>query len=85
MSVYVVVDAGFTLVEPLANAEVKVPGVMATLAAPVVTQLRELVEPKLIVPGVAVNEVMVGFAPFTVKLRETGVAAAQVALPASEA
>jgi hypothetical protein len=80
-----VVDAGFTLVEPLANAEVKVPGVTATLAAPVVTQLRELVEPKLIVPGVAVNEVMVGFAPFTVKLRETGVAAAQVALPACEA
>ena len=79
------VDAGFTLVEPLANAEVKVPGVMATLAAPVVTQLRELVEPKLIAPGVAVNEVMVGFAAFTVKLRETGVAAAQVALPACEA
>jgi hypothetical protein len=81
----VVVDAGFTLVEPLANAEVKVPGVMVTLAVPVVTQLRELVEPKLIVTGAAVNEVMVGFAAFTVKLRETAVAAAQVALPACEA
>lgn len=79
------VAVGFTLVEPLANVEVKVPGVMETLTAPVVTQLRELVEPKLIALGVALNEVMAGFAALTVKLRETGVAAAQVASPACEA
>ena len=66
------VDAGFTLVEPLVAVEVKVPGVMATLAAPVVTQLSELVEPELMPLGVALKEVMVGFAAFTVKLRETG-------------
>jgi hypothetical protein len=83
--VYVVVDAGLTLVEPLADAEVKVPGVMAMLAAPVVTQWRALAEPELTALGVAVNDVMLGFAKFTVKLRETGVAAAQVALPACEA
>jgi hypothetical protein len=35
--------------------------------------------------GVAVKEVMAGFAPFTVKLCGTGVAAAQVVLPACEA
>ena len=79
------VDAGLTLVEPLANAEVKVPGVMATLSAPVVTQWRVLAEPELTALGVAVNVVMVGFAVFTVKLRGTGVAAAQVLLPPCEA
>jgi hypothetical protein len=80
-----VVAAGFTLVEPLANVEVKVPGVMATLAAPVVTQRRELLEPELMALGVAVNEVMIGFAVFTVKLCETGVAAAHKPSPACEA
>jgi hypothetical protein len=40
-----VVDAGLTLVEPLADVEVKVPGVMAILAAPVVAQLSELGDP----------------------------------------
>ena len=79
------VNAGFTLAEPLVEVEVKVPGVMATLAAPVVTQLRELVEPKSMAPGTALKEVMAGFAAFTVKLQETGVAAAQVPLPACEA
>src|SRR5580692_8826425 len=65
--------------------DVKVPGVMVTLAAPVVTQLRELVEPELMPLGTALKEVMVGFEAFTVKLRETGTAAAQVPLPACEA
>jgi hypothetical protein len=54
-------------------------------AAPDVTQLRVLLEPAPTVGGFAVNEVMVGFAAFTVKLRETGVAGAQVALPACDA
>ncbi len=80
-----VVDDGLTLVEPLAEVDVKVPGVMAMLAAPVVTQLSVLATPKLTAGGVAVNEVMVGFAAFTVKLRETGVAAAQIPLPLCEA
>jgi hypothetical protein len=79
------VDVGLTLVEPLAAVDVKVPGVMPMEAAPVVAQLRLLLEPELIVGGFAVNDVMVGFAAFTVKLRETGVAAAQVALPAWDA
>jgi hypothetical protein len=80
-----VVDAGLTLVDPLAEVDVKVPGVIAMLAAPVVTQLRVLEEPELIAFGVAVNEVMLGLAPFTAKLRETGVAAAHAVLPACEA
>ena len=79
------VDDGLTLVEPLANVDVKVPGVMAMLAAPVVTQLSTLAEPKETALGVAVKDVMTGFAAVTVKLRETGVAAAQVPLPAWEA
>lgn len=59
--VYVVVDAGLTLVEPLADVEVKVPGVMVILVAPVVTQLNPLLEPELMLVGLAVNELMVGF------------------------
>ena len=56
------------MVVPLAAAEVNVPGVMAMLVAPVVTQLNVLLEPSLIVPGLAVNEVMTGLltAAFTV-------------------
>ena len=51
---------GLTLVEPLADVDVKVPGVMATLVAPVVVQLSVLLEPELILVGLAVNELMVG-------------------------
>jgi hypothetical protein len=56
----VVVAVGLTLVEPLANAEVNVPGVMARLVAPVVTQLSVLPAPEAIVAGLAVNEVITG-------------------------
>lgn len=38
----------------------KVPGVMAMLVAPVVTQLRVLLVPELMLVGVAVNETIVG-------------------------
>jgi hypothetical protein len=55
-----VVEVGFTLVEPLAEVEVNVPGVMAMLAAPVVTQLRVLLEPEVMLVGLAVKEVIVG-------------------------
>ena len=56
-----VVAVGLTLVEPLANVDVKVPGVMAILVAPVVAQLSVLLEPEVILVGLAVNEPMVGF------------------------
>ena len=55
-----VVAVGLTLVEPLADADVNVPGVMAMLVAPVVAQLRVLLEPELMVVGLAVKELMVG-------------------------
>jgi len=57
-----VVTVGLTLVEPLAMADVKLPGMMAILVAPVVDQLRALLEPELIVAGLAVKEAMVGLA-----------------------
>ena len=62
-----VVAVGLTLVEPLAAVDVNVPGVMARLAAPVVTQLSVLLEPEVILAGLAANEVIVGsLAAFTV-------------------
>ncbi len=48
------------LVEPLAELEVKVPGVIAIEVAPVVDQLRELLEPELMAVGLAAKELMVG-------------------------
>lgn len=54
---------GLKLVEPLADVEVNVPGVMARLAAPVVIQLRVLLEPEEIVAGLAANELIVGTDP----------------------
>jgi hypothetical protein len=56
----VVVAVGLTLVEPLADVEVNVPGVMAILVAPVVAQLSVLLEPELMLVGLAVKELMVG-------------------------
>jgi hypothetical protein len=55
-----VVAVGLTLVEPLADVDVKVPGVMAMLVASVVPQLSVLLEPELMVVGLAVKELMVG-------------------------
>ncbi len=54
------VAVGVTLVEPLADEDVNVPGVMATLAAPVVTQLRVLLAPELTPLGFAAKEVIAG-------------------------
>jgi hypothetical protein len=56
----VVVAVGLTLVEPLADVEVKEPGEMATLVAPDVVQLSVLVEPELMLVGLAVKELIVG-------------------------
>lgn len=53
---------GLTLVEPLADVDVKAPGVMATLVAPVVDQLSVL-EPELMLVGLAVNELITGRLP----------------------
>lgn len=60
VSVYVVVAVGLTLVEPLAEVEVNVPGVMARLVAPAVAQLKVLLEPEVILAGLAVKELIVG-------------------------
>ena len=58
---------GLTLVEPLAEVDVNVPGVMAILVAPVVVQLKVLLEPEVILVGLAVKELIVGlFGMFTV-------------------
>ena len=57
---------GFTLVAPVANVEVKVPGVIATVVAPVVDQFNVLLEPAVMLGGVAVKELIVGlFEAFT--------------------
>jgi hypothetical protein len=56
----VVVAVGLTVVEPVADVEVKVPGVMARLVAPVVVQLSVLLEPAVIPVGLAVKELIVG-------------------------
>jgi hypothetical protein len=64
----VVVAVGLTVVEPLAAVEVKVPGVMAMLVAPLVAQLSVLLVPEVMLVGLAVKELMVCFvgAGFTV-------------------
>ena len=51
---------GFTVVDPLADVEVNVPGVMAIDVAPVVVQLNVLLEPEAMLPGLAEKELMVG-------------------------
>ncbi|MGA2084782.1 MAG: hypothetical protein ABSG60_04610 [Terracidiphilus sp.] len=62
-----VVAVGLTLVEPLADVDVNVPGVMAILVAPVVAQLSVLLEPEVMLVGSAVKELIVGLlAAFTV-------------------
>ena len=55
-----VVAAGLTIVEPLAEVEVKEPGVMAMLVAPVTVQLSMLLEPAAMLAGPAVNESTAG-------------------------
>lgn len=60
VSVYVVVAVGLTPVEPLAEFDVNVPGVMAILPAPLVVQLSVLLEPEVMLVGFALNELMVG-------------------------
>lgn len=68
------------LVEPLADGDVNVPGVMAILVAPAAAQLSVLVVPELMLVGFAAKDVIVGAEPFPVgELDE--VAAPQPARP----
>jgi hypothetical protein len=55
-----VVLVGPTLVDPLADVDVNDPGVMASVVALVVAQLRVLLEPEPMLVGLAVNELIVG-------------------------
>ena len=58
------VAVGLTLVEPLADEELKVPGEIETVEAPLVAQLSVLLDPELMVPGLETNEEMDGEEPF---------------------
>jgi hypothetical protein len=59
----VVVAVGLTLVEPLADVDVNVPGAIAILVAPVVSQLSVLLAPELMLVGAAEKEVISGAEP----------------------
>ena len=83
VNVYVVVAAGLMLVEPLAEAEVNVPGVMAMLVAPIAVQFSSLLVPELMVAGFAVNDVIAGAEPFP-EFGFEGVSPEQLARPAHE-
>lgn len=54
------VAVGLTLVEPLADVEVKEPGEMVIVVAPEVAQLSVLLEPEVMLEGLAVKELIVG-------------------------
>jgi hypothetical protein len=56
----VVVFVGLTFIVPFAEVEVNVPGVMATLVAPVTDQLRTLPVPETTLVGLATNELITG-------------------------
>ena len=58
-----VVAVGLTFMDPVADVEVKLPGVMAMLVAPDVIQLSVLLEPELTPVGLAVKELIVGSEP----------------------
>jgi hypothetical protein len=76
----VVVAVGLMLVEPLADGDVNVPGVMAILDAPAAAQLSVLVVPEFMLVGFAANDVIVGTEPFPVVVLDD-VAAPQPAKP----
>jgi hypothetical protein len=54
----VVLAVGVTVVEPLAEVDVNVPGVMAMPVAPVVAQVSVLLAPALMLTGLAVKELI---------------------------
>lgn len=59
-----VVAVGLMFVEPLADVDANVPGVMAIRVAPGATQLSVLLAPEFTFVGSAVKEVIVGTEPF---------------------
>jgi hypothetical protein len=61
----VVVAVGLTVVLPLADEEENVPGEIATVVAPEVFQLSELLAPELIPVGLALKELIAGSEPFS--------------------
>ena len=63
--------AGFTVVEPVAEVEVNVPGVIAIDAAPVVFHESVLLAPDWMLVGLALNDVIDGFLTVTVAMRVT--------------
>ena len=64
-----VVAVGLTLVDPLAEVEVKLPGVMAMLVAPLVAHFSVLLEPDATLAGLALKELITGLAgAFTVRV-----------------
>jgi hypothetical protein len=63
VNVYVVVAVGLTLVEPVADDDVNVPGVMAMLVAPVAAQFSVLLAPEFMLVGFAVKDVIAGTEP----------------------
>jgi hypothetical protein len=66
----VVVELGATVVEPLADAELRPPGVIEILVAPVVDQLRVLLELDVMLVGLAVKELIDGLlGAFTVTVK----------------
>ena len=62
VSVYVVVADGLKDVEPVAEVDAKLPGVMVTLVAPEVAQLSVVLVPAMMLAGRAEKDAMVGAA-----------------------
>lgn len=60
VSVYVVVVDGLNDVDPVAEVDAKLPGVMVRLVAPEVAQLKVVLAPPLMLAGLAEKEAMVG-------------------------
>jgi hypothetical protein len=56
----VVVAVGLTFIDPVADVDVNVPGVMAILVAPAVAQLSVLLAPEFMPVGLAAKELIVG-------------------------
>lgn len=65
-----VVAVGLTLVEPVAEVEVKVPGVIVMDVAPDAAQVSMLPAPEAMLAGLAPNEVIAGTLCFPVVLEE---------------
>jgi hypothetical protein len=59
----VVVAVGLTVVEPLADDELKLPGEIEIVVAPLVAQLRVAFAPELMLVGFAAKEVTEGTEP----------------------